>query len=151
MNFKLTLQSLQAYLEKLQYKVQLQDNQLYTVKRQENIDLVLFFRILNDGELLQILVGLPFPLKEELFNDVGRVLHKLNLDLDMPGFGMDENTKLIFYRSVIPCQNKMCDPALFEKYLELGPRACSSFAQIIAVIAQGHMTYDELIKRSLST
>lgn len=150
MNFKLNTPNLLGTLQRagLEPKQQPQSDQIFCIKKMENIELVLFFRILSEGELLQIMTGLPFPLRDELKNDVARLLHKLNLDLDMPGFGMDEKTKLIFYRSVFPCQNKVCEVTLLDKYLEVGPRVCSSFAQVLAVVAQGHMTYDELLRKS---
>lgn len=150
MTFTLNNANLQRALEKKGHPVQSQpgNDQLYFVKRYENIETVMFFRILDGGELLQIMTALPFPLKEELKTDVARLLHKLNLDLDMPGFGMDEHMKIIFYRSVFPTPNKTCEEALLERYIALGPRAAASFSQVIAVVAQGHMTYDELIKRS---
>lgn len=107
-----------------------------------------FIRIYESGELLQLLAFVPCTLKPETFADTGRLLHLLNKEIDIPGFGMDENSEVIFYRCMIPVKDKMLDEALLNSYLNVIQVVCQSFAPVVASVAYGAVTYDEVLKKT---
>lgn len=147
--FKLTLNNLFNFLTKNNYLPELQNetNQIYVLIKKANTELALFFRVLGDGELLQIVTYLPLKIKNESTNEVARLLHKINNDLDVPGFCLSEPSQLIFYRLVVPCLDKMCSPALLLQYLKIAPQACSTCIHVIASVANGAISFDDLLKK----
>lgn len=52
----------------------------------------------EDQVVNHLFVALPFFVKPETFGEVSRFLMLLNKNLDIPGFGLDEETKLVFFR-----------------------------------------------------
>ncbi|MDR3623584.1 MAG: YbjN domain-containing protein [Chlamydiales bacterium] len=148
MQLKLTLNTLLNYLQNNKFMPQLQadTNQISILFRSATIEFAIFLRLLDEGELLQILIYIPIQLKDETLNDTARLLHKLNHDLDVPGFGISEYAKLIFYRIVMPCPNKICNTDLLNKYLQIGPKACTGLYQLISSIVDGKNTFDELMQ-----
>lgn len=147
MHFKLSNNLLQNYLTKCHYQPQFQKetNQVYLLQQQSGIELASFLRIMDDGKLLQIITFVPVKIRRETTGDLGRILHKINRDLDFPGFCMDESTGLVFFRIVIPCLHQQCDGELLESHLKAVPKICSTFYQLIAAVAAGSKTYDELM------
>ncbi|WP_213357826.1 YbjN domain-containing protein [Chlamydiifrater phoenicopteri] len=107
-------------------------------------EIPLFFVIRNEGEILQLIAYLPFQLKDPETQATARLLHLLNRDLDIPGFGMDEEQGLMFYRLVIPCLNKQIDGKLLLVYINTVQLACDSFSHAIGLISSGSMNLDEL-------
>ncbi len=107
-------------------------------------EIPLFFVIRNEGEILQLIAYLPFHLKDSETQATARLLHLLNRDLDIPGFGMDEEQGLMFYRLVVPCLNKQIDSKLLLVYINTVQLACDSFSHAIGLISSGSMNLDEL-------
>lgn len=99
------------------------------------MEIPIFFVIFGDNLLLQLISYLPFPLKEASLAPVARFLHKINRDLDIPGFGMDEKEKLIFYRIVIPCITGKLDEQLLANFLGTIRLACENFLEPIGIVA----------------
>jgi hypothetical protein len=148
-----TINQIQAHLEKQGLKPQFQKetNQIYLITLKSGIELVMFLRLLSEGELLQIITFVPVKIRQETLNDLSRLLHKLNRDLDFPGFGIDEDTGIIFFRVVMPCLNRQCDLDILEKHLEAVPKIVVAFYKVIDTIVKGETTFDELLKLSLSS
>ncbi|EPP35063.1 bacterial sensory transduction regulator family protein [Chlamydia ibidis] len=107
-------------------------------------DLPLFFVIRNKGDVLQMICYLPYQLQDNQKGSTARLLHLLNRDIDIPGFGMDEEQGLIFYRLVIPCLNKEINGNLIRVYIDTITLVCDSFAHAIGLISSGAMNLDEL-------
>ncbi len=107
----------------------------------------IFFVILNEGMLLQTLAYLPFELQKEAGSEIGRLLHLLNRDIDLPGFGMDETQKLIFYRLVVPCIDGEVHEKVIEMLLGTTKVAVETFIEAIRVVASGEMTVEKILKR----
>jgi len=87
-----------------------------------------FVGILHDS-LLQIIAYLPYELQEKAYGEVARFLHIINKELDMPGFGMDESGKLVFYRLVIPCLSAEIDEKLIDAHLNTVNIACQTILE----------------------
>lgn len=124
-----------------------QDQILVKVKV-EQYDFPLFLRPILEGELLQVLTFIPCQVKEETFPDLGRLLLMLNKEMDMPGLGMDEDSKTVFYRCMAPCFGKeILEKALFA-YLNTSHNVVNSFAPVVAAVAGGKATFEQVLKMS---
>lgn len=148
MSFDLSQNSLLKYLKDQELKpiLQKETNQIYLILEVNKIEVPVFFGIREESSLLQILAYLPYQLQEKAFGDTARMLHLLNKELDMPGFGMDEKEKLIFYRNVIPCLDSKVHPQLLNMHLATTRLACETFMYGIGVIASGSVSADEMMK-----
>lgn len=107
-------------------------------------EMPLFFVIRNEGNVLQLVSYFPYQLPSNQVASTARLLHLLNRDLDIPGFGMDEEQGLIFYRLVIPCFNQQVDPLLLRTYIDTIKIVCDSFIHAIGLISSGNMDLDVL-------
>ncbi|AAD18553.1 hypothetical protein CpB0425 [Chlamydia pneumoniae TW-183] len=112
-------------------------------------ELPLFFVIRSEGEILQLICYLPYQLHESHKASTARLLHLLNRDIDIPGFGMDEEQGLIFYRLVLPCLNGEIHDTLLRIYIDTIKLVCDSFSHAIGLISSGNMNLDELRRQAL--
>lgn len=140
-----------AFLKEKGLKAVLQPetDQVLVVLKVLSTEYPLFIRILTDGPVLQLLVFLPSPLKEETLAEISRLLHLLNKEMDIPGFGMDESSGVIFYRISIPALNKKIDTTLLETYINSIEVICRSFTPVIHNVSQGTMTFAAVQQKSL--
>jgi len=147
---KVTQHSLLQELKKLNLESQVQQetNQIYHVFKIERREYPLFIRILHEGELIQLLTFIPCNIKPEQLNDVGRFLHMINRELDVPGFCLDENSSTIFYRLILPTPKKEIASDTFEALLNTTQMVCKTFSPAIEAIASGTMTLEEMIKKA---
>lgn len=147
---KLDLKAIQEHLanSRIEGILQPETNQLYFLKKIGQTDFPVFIRIFDTGELLQLLAFLPCTLMSESANDTARLLHMLNKEMDLPGFGMDENSRVVFYRCMLPVKNKAIDPLLLDAYLNSLDLVCQSFAPVITAVAHRTLTLDEVLKEA---
>lgn len=108
----------------------------------------LFIRIFEGGELLQLLAFLPCTTSTNTYGETARLLHLLNKQVDLPGFGMDEATDTIFYRCMLPVHNKKIDSQILDALLNATEVVCTSFAPIIAAVAYGTVSFEDVIKQA---
>lgn len=146
----LTLDAILAYLSQkgVQAQLQTETNQVIILFKIGDREFPLFIRIFEGGDLLQLLVFLPCNMKKSAFGETGRLLHLLNKELDIPGFGLDEDTSVVFYRCMIPIQNQQLDETLFDAYLNSIQLVCKSFSPVIASVAFGNVTFEEILKKT---
>jgi len=128
-------------------ELQAETNQLCIVFKIAEREYPLFIRIYEGGELLQLLAFLPCTIQTSTFSETARLLHSLNKELDLPGFGMDEVQEVVFYRIMVPVKEKKLDQNLLISYINAIQVVCQSFAPAIAAIAYGQLTFDEMMKR----
>ncbi len=149
MNFDLNQNNLLKYLNELKLKpiLQKQTNQIYIEMKILNSDVPVFFDIRSENAFLHTIAYLPYQLQKKTLHEAARMLHHLNRELDMPGFGMDEQEKLMFYRCMIPCLNKKIDEQLLNVYLSTTRVACETFMQGISSIVTGGLTVDEMFSK----
>ncbi|MBS0622957.1 MAG: YbjN domain-containing protein, partial [Verrucomicrobia bacterium] len=123
---KLDLGDLHTHLKK-NYDAELQkeNKQIAIMLKVSDREVPLFVGILHEA-LVQMIAYLPYEMKKEASGEVARFLHHLNKELDLPGFGMDENAGLLFYRVVIPCLKPEVDPDLVNAYIDTLKRAVQS-------------------------
>ena len=148
MSFDLNINALLAYLRENQQEPELQKatDQVFITYQVQGYEVPVFFLARTESELLQIVAYLPYQLPQKTFGEVARMLHILNKELDMPGFGMDETEKLMFYRSVIPCPDGKVSKRLFNMHLGTTRIVCDTFMHAIGMIVSGTMTVDEVLK-----
>ena len=125
-----------------------QTKQLVAKFSQGGVEYPMFVRQLSDGNLLQLLTFVPCSINKEAFADVSRLLHMINKELDMPGFCCDEDSKTVFYRTVIPCMNNQIDEPLFHAYLNTTQHVFNMFGTIVQAIAIKATTLDEIMKKA---
>jgi len=119
--------------------------QVYFVFEHEKQQFPVFLRILHEGDLLQLLTFIPCNVNLDAIADMARFLHMANKELDMPGFCLDESSLTVFYRLLLPSQEKRFDEDLLRAYLGTGQTICKNFATIIEALAMGAMNLEEIL------
>ncbi len=149
MTIKLKQDELIKLLNKFQLEPTLQSetDQVYIVMKIGEQEVPIFLGIRSEETLLQSVAYIPYQLEDKAINEVARVLHILNRELDVPGFGLDEQQKLMFYRCVILCPDHVLDEKILELYLATTRIAVESFMGAISMVASGKKTADELLKK----
>lgn len=170
----MTPESLLAFMHKNKYEADIQSDtqQVYTIFKIGPKEYPLFLRVFDDGHLLQLLVFIPchlepnehFALGKEskhapseptknkqqrtVVADLARLLHLLNKELDVPGFGMDEMAGVVFYRVMLPTPKKKVDSELLLAFLKTAEHVCQMFSTPIEAVSSGQMTLDEILAKA---
>jgi hypothetical protein len=145
----LTTEAIINLLKKHDYDASIQEEtqQVYTILKVEK-EYPLFIRVFDEGHLLQLLVFIPTDFKKEAICDMARLLHLLNKELDVPGFGMDEKAAIVFYRVMLPTPKKKIDSELLLAYLKTIEHVCQMFATPIEAVGFGQATLDEILQKA---
>lgn len=147
---KLTDQNLLETLKGFSYDAKLQDNtnQLSFVFEHEKKEFPIFFRPLHEAELLQILTFVPCTIQDNKIAELARFLHMLNKELDVPGFCLDEQSKTVFYRLILPTLKQEFDPEALEAFINTSQVVCKSFGTVIDALAAGTISLTEILKKA---
>jgi hypothetical protein len=129
-------------------KVQQETGQVFVVFQHEKQEFPIFLRILHEGELLQFLTFIPVTFKQEVTNDLARLLHMINKELDAPGFCIDESTNTIFYRLIMTTFKKELNKDVLEAFMNTTQVVCKSFATVIEALAIGAMSLTEILQKA---
>jgi hypothetical protein len=145
----LTIEDLHAYLagQELPVEIQKETNQVFMVFKIAGREFPLFMRIYEGNELLQLIAFIPCTIKPEAVAHLGRLLHMLNKELDIPGFCMDENAGVVFYRAMLPALDKQVAWDHLQRYIRSIESICQNFAPVIATVAFGATTFEEVLKK----
>ena len=108
-------------------EIEKESKQIYFKLDIQDKEVPVFFKVMEKASLLQLIAYPPTQIKEEMFAEIARFLHILNKELDIPGFGMDENSKLIFYRLVLPSLKNELDEGLVRAYVNTIKNALTFF------------------------
>jgi hypothetical protein len=155
---QVTLTTILDLLKANQYDLQVESetNQLFGRFKDQKREFPYFFRIF-DQNLLQLIVFIPSQLRpkqpvedQATKGDLARLLHLLNKELDLPGFGMDEEAGVIFYRLMIPTFEKQLNAELLINFLKASENICKLFADPILAISSGQMPLDDLLAKMQS-
>lgn len=146
---KLTTDNLKEHLisSKLHPHVQPETNQLYYTHKSNAGEYVIFLRIYEDDDKLQIMTFLPPQVLEDRFEVVGRILHHFNKEIDLPGFGLDEKMGLTYHRIMMLAPEGNLEETHLECYLNAIPLLCDHFLPAISLAASSPLTYNELTQR----
>ena len=146
-----TLPELLNHLSKNGYIVDLEHDsrEIFTILKLANLDFPIYLRIFTESSLIQLITYIPSQLSKITLNETARLLHILNKEVDMPGFGLDENALLIFYRQVLPLHQRQIDEDLFLSYLNTSEQITQLFNSAIQAVASGKATPEVALKEIL--
>lgn len=146
----LTLQALQEHLKvmKLEPQLQKETNQLIIIYKVGGVDFPLFFRIFEGGELLQMITFIPCNVKASAVSDLARLLHLLNKEVDLPGFGMDEKAGIVYYRFMLPALRGQVEGEILETVIDTIKKISETFSNVIAAVAVGAASFEDVMKKA---
>ena len=146
---EVTLGALTAHLKNENYdaSIQKETSQVYAVLKIDGKEFPLFLRIFDESDLLQLIIFIPTPIKEGTEGDLARILHLINRELDIPGFGMDEKSGVAFYRIMLPTASKKIGKTLLNNYLKSMELICKNFSPVVMAVGNGLAKYDEILKQ----
>ena len=167
----MTPDSILNFMQKNKYEASIQSDtqQVYTIFKIGQKEYPLFMRVFDEGHLLQLLVFIPchltpnerFPSgkkhkgeskgngeEQKGLPDLARLLHLLNKELDVPGFGMDEMAGVVFYRIMLPTPKKKIEADLLLAYLKTVEHVCKMFSTPIEAVSSGQMTLDQILAKA---
>ncbi len=129
-------------------KLEKETNQVYLVLTAHKLDFPLFIKVYEEQDLLQLLVFMPCGFKKESISDTARLLHLLNKELDIPGFGIDEEAQVLFYRLSIPVFNKEIDEKLLGGFILSIQGICDTLYPTVQAVAEGTISFNDVFKKT---
>lgn len=146
---KATIDSLFDFLSKEGYqpKKQPETDQVYTVFIVHGHMFPLFFKLLEEGNLIQMIAFIPPNIVPRMVNDLSRFLHLLNKELDLPGFGIDEQAKISFYRLMLPTLDQEVNTQLLKIYIKAVEMVLNQSARSIISLGTGEESYGSILKK----
>jgi hypothetical protein len=145
-----TITSLMEFFKKNEYDPQFQKEtgQIYFMLKIQGLEFPFFTRIFLESQLIQLLIFIPCQIKPPYIADVARLLHMINKELDLPGFGMDETANAVFYRVMLPAPMNQISKKLLKSFVLTIERVCEMFSTPISAVATGHTSLKEIINKS---
>lgn len=139
MMIPLNITSIYQFLYGQGFNAQLQTatNQIFIIFNVDKRDFPLFIKIDEQNHTLTIILFMPCTMRPKAPPEVGRLLHLLNKEIDLPGFGMDETANVIFYRYVLLMPQNEIDGTLFKTVVESMARLGPNFYPLISSVANG--------------
>lgn len=146
---KVTIDSLFDFLSKEGYQPQRQPetHQIYTVLIVNGHSFPLFFKLLEEGNLIQMIAFILPNILPGTLNDLSRFLHLLNKELDLPGFGIDEQAKVSFYRLMLPALDQEVNEELLKIYIKAIEMVLNQSARSIISLSAGEESYGSILKK----
>lgn len=130
-------------------EIQAETNQIYFPMKSGEREFPVFTRIFDESGLLQILAFIPCSMEsKENISDVARLLHMFNKELDLPGFGMDELSGVVFFRWMISTENRAVSEEALTTFLTTLKTVCQTFTTVIQAVASGTITFDALLEKA---
>jgi hypothetical protein len=128
--------------------LQPETNQLYELVKVDGHEFPLFGRVMEEGSLVQLLLFFPLKIEKKALPDLSRLLHLLNRELDIPGFGLDEEAPVAFYRCMIPTFEGKLPGDILDGFLRSIQVVCKTFTPAIGAVASGQASYEDLLKKA---
>lgn len=101
---------------------------------------------MNIEKFVQLTTLLPFTVNEGHMGEVARMLMFYNKTLDIPGFGLDEITRTIFFRYAFIKPNSVMNKETFMGIVGMIILLLDSFTNSIEEVAAGASMKDTLTK-----
>lgn len=121
---------------------------LFNIPYEDKVQCPTFIRVYPGGQLLQMMMFFPMVMKPKTQGDTARLLHFFNRELDIPGFGMDEESGVCFFRCMIPSLDAHLPKQIIIGYLGTLKTVCKSFIAPIGVITSGTSTFEALLSQA---
>ncbi len=150
----LKIENIREVLQAKGYEARFQPEtgQINVIFKIETKEFPLFIKIMPEitpgSGLLQMLVFMPCQLKASVFGDVARLLHLLNKEIELPGFGMDEVQGLVFYRFMVTCVKNKLEETFLDNALQTMQTICKNFFAPIEAVGYGLTSFDELLRKA---
>ena len=143
MTFQLNSAGLTRFLKERELEPSFEPKSgLYFIRRElKGVEFALFFSIREKA--LHLITYMPFTFEKKATADLARLLHRLNKEVDMCGFGMDEKDHLIFYRTVLPALDDRVDEQLLLMHMNTHKQVIEMFYRVIVPVANGESGIDE--------
>lgn len=100
---------------------------------------------------LQFDVPYAFAVKDEALLDVAQFLHFLNLQIELPGFYLDQLDNRILYRYVWLCKRGKVYPQLATNIVGMAMFFQGAFESVLDRLASGQETYLSLLEELMRT
>lgn len=144
---ELKIQQILDFLKKKNYKVDFQKetNQVVCILSVESIEFPLFIKIPDSNSLLQLVLFLPGKFNQNTLLEVSRLLHFLNKEIDLPGFGMDEISGTLFYRATILSVNQLIDSQILEIQIKSMESILKAMTPLILKVADGSIKFESIL------
>lgn len=144
---ELKIQQILDFLKKKNYKVDFQKetNQVVCILSVESIEFPLFIKIPDSNSLLQLVLFLPGKFNQDTLLEVSRLLHFLNKEIDLPGFGMDEISGTLFYRATILSVNQLIDSQILEIQIKSMESILKAMTPLILKVADGSIKFESIL------
>lgn len=144
----LNIEKIFEFLKEKGVEAELQNDtgQIFFGFRAADESFAIFIRSYEQSQLLQVIAFLPIQYKEECAADTARFLHWINQAIDLPGFGMEEGGRTIFYRLMLPALGMELDDRLLEPFLGAMRNVCETFYGSIKKVATGEVSFEEAKK-----
>lgn len=135
----LTIKDVYKFLMNNQYNAQLQSatNQILILFNVDKRDFPFFIKMDEQNHTLSLILFMPCSMRPKAPVEVARLLHLLNKEIDLPGFGMDETANVIFYRYVLLLPAQEIDGTLLKTVIDSLARLGPSFYPLISSVANG--------------
>lgn len=131
-------------------EIQSETNQIYFPLKAGDREFPVFTRIFDESGLLQVLAFFPCSLEAKTISDMARLLHMFNKELDLPGFGMDELSGVVFFRWMMPTEKKQVPEQMLITFLTTLKTVCQTFTTVVQAVAAGAITFDALLEKAKS-
>ena len=99
----------------------------------------------DDLRFLQLISVLPFTVDEAHVADVMRFVMVLNANVELPGFGYDETTRLVFFRHVA-VYGETIAPSLVENVLLMVLFLTEVFCKALEDLATGSRSLEQVLQ-----
>lgn len=96
---------------------------------------------------LQLFIGIPFPIEEEQIPSIARLLHLMNNNLPLHGFGMIEETREVFFRHLFPYQEGALDHQVFIDSFLVFDATMDLFGEIITGVGAGNLSFEDAVEK----
>lgn len=133
--------------EGVQAELQAETNQLTWMIKHKKVEFPTFLRLYDSNDLLQLLVFIPITYEPKATSEVARLLHFINKQLDMPGFGMDEEGSYIYFRMMIHYEDHLSKKEM-QRALKTLETVTLGFSPIIIAVAKGATTFQEVANKT---
>ncbi|MBJ7450004.1 MAG: YbjN domain-containing protein [Parachlamydiales bacterium] len=150
MQIKLSLFQISKILKEKGYLPTIdEDNQqFFIIHKIDEMELPLFFKVASSFQHIQVIAYLPIKVDPEVYNDVARLLHQINCEIDVPGFGLEEKEGMIMFRIFVPCQNGYCTSEFVLSFIDVIHRAFESYKNLILAVVEKETTLDEILAKA---
>ncbi len=99
---------------------------------------------------IQFFLSLPFQVKDEHLGELARLLLLFNKSFEVPGFGMSEVDRVVYFRYMLLTNGGKVDPRVILSLLGMISVIVSSFGPEIEALGLGEKSLQEVVDEALA-